>query len=455
MRRKNIFITGASGFLGICLLEKILRTIYAHGDIYLLLRPKRGKEIAERLEEIKKNQIFEVVLKEKSIEEVFAKVKVVAGDVGQDNLGLSESDRKLLTDNINVIFHSAATLDFGDTLKATVDINLLGTRRITQLAKDCAYLDALVHVSSAYVNSWRLDAEEIIYPLKKDAEDVIALVNKLSPEELEEQTRDILGDHPNTYTITKHMAEHEIQKIVGAWKEPVPGWTISKNGPQGFLMGAAKGIVRRLPVGLRLVYDYIPVDLVVNELIVAGFYVGTHYKTEDGVSVPLHFKHEEPISLELHRRQSKCVPTQIPVKICHLVSSFEIVAFCNMVQNFCLVCTLFPGPNIGHCHKAYRGQTYDWLTTNDKVDYNLDVGPLVWEDYFQDLTLGCRIYLSKEPAKTLKAAKGRENVLLAIHLVWQAAIFSLVWYIFACITGMTMSASAYVLPICFVLYNLL
>lgn len=84
------------------------------------------------------------------------------------------------------------------------------------------------------------------------------------------------------------MAEHEVQKfqtdfpcaivrpsmIIGAWKEPIPGWTISKNGPQGFLMGASKGVIRRLPVGKELVYDYIPVDIVVNELIVAAFHAG-------------------------------------------------------------------------------------------------------------------------------------------------------------------------------------
>lgn len=60
--------------------------------------------------------------------------------------------------------------------------------------------------------------------------------------------------------------------VVGAWKEPVPGWTNSKNGPQGFIMGAAKGVVRRLPVDKNLVYDYIPVDVVVNEIIVAAWY---------------------------------------------------------------------------------------------------------------------------------------------------------------------------------------
>lgn len=62
-------------------------------------------------------------------------------------------------------------------------------------------------------------------------------------------------------------------KVVAAWKEPIPGWTNSKNGPQGFLMGASKGVVRRLPVNENLVYDYIPVDVVVNQLLVTGYHV--------------------------------------------------------------------------------------------------------------------------------------------------------------------------------------
>lgn len=67
---KNIFITGATGFVGVCLLEKILRTIPDHGTIYLLMRPKRGKEIETRLEELKKNLVFQRLLKEQTVEEV-------------------------------------------------------------------------------------------------------------------------------------------------------------------------------------------------------------------------------------------------------------------------------------------------------------------------------------------------------------------------------------------------
>lgn len=75
-------------------------------------------------------------------------------------MGMPTAQRNLLINNVNVIFHSAATLDFADTLKQTVDINLLGTRRVVQLGKECKKLDVFVYVSSAYVNSYKLSAEE-------------------------------------------------------------------------------------------------------------------------------------------------------------------------------------------------------------------------------------------------------------------------------------------------------
>jgi len=60
--------------------------------------------------------------------------------------------------------------------------------------------------------------------------------------------------------------------VVAAWKEPIEGWTVSKNGPQGFIMGASKGVVRRLPVNKSLIYDYIPVDVVINTMIAGTWF---------------------------------------------------------------------------------------------------------------------------------------------------------------------------------------
>lgn len=156
------------------------------------------------------------------------------------------------------------------------------------------------------------NVDEIIYPVSADVNTLLKLIDTLDDATLNSKMPEILKSHTNSYTFTKHLAEHEIVNgglpativrpsisefifniystllyyhcylyyyisnnfiylVIGAWKEPVPGWTISKNGPQGFILGASKGIVRRLPVAKHLVYDYIPVDIVVNSLIVAAY----------------------------------------------------------------------------------------------------------------------------------------------------------------------------------------
>lgn len=75
-RNKNIFITGGTGFLGIALIDKILRSlpdvsvffvfyfsflrhpfILQVENVYLLMRPKKGKSIEERLQDLTKNEV--------------------------------------------------------------------------------------------------------------------------------------------------------------------------------------------------------------------------------------------------------------------------------------------------------------------------------------------------------------------------------------------------------------
>jgi alcohol-forming fatty acyl-CoA reductase len=66
---------------------------------------------------------------------IFGKLKPIAGDVGENDLGISPKDRQTLIDNVDVVIHSAATLDFQASLRPTVEINLLGTRRVTELCQ--------------------------------------------------------------------------------------------------------------------------------------------------------------------------------------------------------------------------------------------------------------------------------------------------------------------------------
>ena len=51
-KHKTIFITGATGFLGKVLIEKLLRTCYDLDKIYVLIRSKKGHSASHRLNEL-------------------------------------------------------------------------------------------------------------------------------------------------------------------------------------------------------------------------------------------------------------------------------------------------------------------------------------------------------------------------------------------------------------------
>lgn len=87
-------------------------------------------------------QVFEK-LREDGKSDCFNKLFAISGDVGDENLGLSSEDRLTLVEHVNIIFHSAATLDFEGTLKAAIETNLLGTRRVVQLSQEIRNLKVI------------------------------------------------------------------------------------------------------------------------------------------------------------------------------------------------------------------------------------------------------------------------------------------------------------------------
>ncbi|XP_026734490.1 putative fatty acyl-CoA reductase CG8306 [Trichoplusia ni] len=497
---KNFFITGGTGFVGLCLIEKILRCIPDSGKIYLLMRPKKGKEISERLQEFPKNPVFEKLLESKSTD-IFQKLVPIAGDVGEDGLGLSPQDRQTLVENVEVVIHSAATLDFQESLRPTVKINLLGTRRVMELCKEAKKLKVMIHVSSGYVNSFLTEAHEKVYEAPEDAEKVISLVDTLSDDALLEIEKKLLKSHPNTYTFTKHLAEHEVVKcsdhfpctivrptmIVASWKEPVPGWTCSKVGPQGFLMGAAKGVVRRLPLAEKNVADYIPVDVVVNELLVAGWEAA---KTKSGLSVyhcssstcrPFKWSvlgntvnemlHKHPLKSAVWYPHLSFVPSLLMFRISAIFVHFFPAILLDMMLRlsgkrpilFRLHKNVWNSLNrlerfIFSEWKFYNPNTLELAKKLNDADKNLfyiDISTLQWLDYFQTLHLGVRRYLNHEKESTLPAARKKDMVLLMFHVIWQLFVLGISWQIFAWTTGLTLAQSAWIAPIIYVLFTYL
>ncbi|XP_020291379.1 putative fatty acyl-CoA reductase CG8306 [Pseudomyrmex gracilis] len=494
---KNIFITGGTGFVGVSLVEKLLRCCPKINNIYLLIRPKKGKQITERLEELTKNSVFDR-LREENQTNLFKKLIAIPGDIGEDNLGLSSEDRTTLINNIQVVFHSAATLDFEADLKTTTNINLLGTRRIIELCREIKYLKVLVYVSSAYVSTMWQNVDEKVYPVPIDANSLIKLVDTLDIATLNEKTPEILNGHGNPYTLTKHLAEHEIvnagfpativrpSMIIGAWKEPVPGWTISKNGPQGFLMGASKGIVRRLPVAPDLIYDYIPIDIVVNSLIVSAYNIDRD--SDQGVKVyhctsstcnPFRWQNvEKDINTILHKYPLqnavwypylKFLPSIFLFKISaifvHFIPAYifdTIIGLCggrrilvrlhtnvnsslSRLEKFIFQEWKFNNPRILQLHES--------LSSTDQELFTLDIKSLDWRDFFIGLARGIRTYLHKESPNSLPKARFKNKILLFANLGVQAAVFTLIWWLVKISLGTTWTKTAMVVPLVYLLFN--
>ena len=49
---RDVFITGATGFMGKCLVEKLLRSVPDLGKVVVLMRSKKGKMVDERAKEL-------------------------------------------------------------------------------------------------------------------------------------------------------------------------------------------------------------------------------------------------------------------------------------------------------------------------------------------------------------------------------------------------------------------
>jgi hypothetical protein len=98
----NVLLTGASGYIGSLVLEKLLRSTSV-GHVYLLLRPRRGASPAERVAKLLNGPLFHLI-----DEESAARVSAVAGDILEPGLGLSPEDEAMLVDKVDTVIHSAA-----------------------------------------------------------------------------------------------------------------------------------------------------------------------------------------------------------------------------------------------------------------------------------------------------------------------------------------------------------
>ncbi|KAF6209173.1 hypothetical protein GE061_014918 [Apolygus lucorum] len=280
---KSVLVTGGTGFMGKVLIEKLLRTCPDINKIYVLCRSKRSKTPTTRILEMSLLPLFQPLLEKNP--NALKKVVAIDGDLTRPGLGMMSVCRDELIENVELVFHLGASLRLEADLRDAVEANILGTKHAIELAKQMKHLKAFVHVSTVFCQCDSKIVEEKITKPDVRPETVIALSEwiKNNPAQ-REISKSLLDAHPNHYTFTKQLAETLVDDVkevlpvcivrpsivTPTYKEPIPGWVDSLNGPIGILVAGGKGVMRSMMCGRDNQAQVIPCDIAINAIILAA-----------------------------------------------------------------------------------------------------------------------------------------------------------------------------------------
>ena len=277
--RREFLLTGVTGFLGKVVLEELVRRREELGlaRVHLIIRPRRQLSPEERFErEVASSTCFSLLPRGWT-----DAVSVVEGTLERSCLGLSPESREDLGQRVTHVLHAAASVSFDLPLAEAARANVATTVHLLELARSCSRLERLVYVSTAYVTPHTGDGipiPEALAPLPEPPEELYRdiLDGRANEDALLRRSR-----HPNTYTLTKSLAEHLLVArrgqvplsivrpsiISASWRYPFPGWIDSTAGFGGFVVLIGLGHLRAIVATPTTRLDLIPVDQVACDMI--------------------------------------------------------------------------------------------------------------------------------------------------------------------------------------------
>ena len=137
---RGVFLTGATGLLGRCLMHEILARIAPDAVLFCLVRGASAEVARARLEER--------AFPSKTLD---SRVRVIAGDATHRKFGLSDEEHARLAASIDVVVHSAGVVSAAAPYASMASGNVAPAREALRLACARPGAIALHHVSSSAV----------------------------------------------------------------------------------------------------------------------------------------------------------------------------------------------------------------------------------------------------------------------------------------------------------------
>jgi len=332
---KHILLIGVTGFIGKVWLANTLMDLPDVKRVYLLIRRQKSNPGERRFEKmIEDSPVFDPLFErhgDRLPEFLREKVEVVEGDVTQSGLGLSAGTARELQKNLDLVVNSSGLTDFNPDIRDALGANTDAPVKVLEFVRGTDHA-GLLHLSTCYVageqdgrvgetltpnynprgfadfdaeQEWRSlhemicqaeersESDEVTSGLRMQAQSKEHAAKNLQGAALENQIRKgrvrwlktylteagtrrakELG-WPNTYTLTKSLAESLIIKhgkglpvavvrpaiVETSVSKPFVGWNegINTSASLSYLLGT---YFRQLPSNESKRLDIIPVDAV-------------------------------------------------------------------------------------------------------------------------------------------------------------------------------------------------
>ena len=497
---KTLLITGTTGFIGKVCLLKLMTSLSSCKKIYIMLRAKKGMSSQQRFAKMLSEAPFNPATLgtemgpccsdeakrrvENLIEQIkaadWSKVQPLDGDMSRDDLGFDEQTKAELSQEVEIVFNIAASVQFDAPLKQNLRDNYMGTRNLIQLVLNFDKLISLVHVSTFYVNHHLPHVEEKVLPMNCDCEKMAELIKWL-PESMLEQAvgqQQFMENRPNTYVFTKAMAENLVQKyqgqlpiaivrpsiVVPSKLDPEPGWVDNVNGPMGLGVLASLGILRNIDWNYWGTSDFVPVDYVCNLMLAVAERTARKFPKEikvyncsssslnpttwgecfevlrkESVKAPPYKMLRTPIEVPKHKRANK---------LGFALTKLNEILFAYLIDFILLLCgqkrlltrltsKLHHGyeilrpftTNAYTCSNDNLVEALDELHEDDQREFEFDIKLLDWSEGFRNAYYGARKRLLKESLDNLPAAIFKYKVLRIVGLVFRLLFIGLLCWL--------------------------